>query len=278
MVDSGNKRRVAGQALVWGLVLVGVIGIFATLQRQLIYFPTVVEEAVLDAEAARLDLSAWRNEQGQLVGWRTVAEGSARRRILVFHGNAGLALQREYYVRGLQALRQGWEVFLFEYPGYGSRAGEPSEQGIKSAAADALALLLGEDDSPVYLIGESLGSGVASHLAANFPSEVRGLLLVTPFSSLTDVAAHHYRLLPVRTLLRERYDSMAALPGYRGPVAFLLAGDDEVVPVALGQRLHDAYAGPKWLRIIPGAGHNTLPLHPGADWWRQVFDFLLQQE
>jgi pimeloyl-ACP methyl ester carboxylesterase len=146
---------------------------------------------------------------------------------------------------------------------------------IKAAAARALELLLSHDTRPIYLIGESLGSGVASHLAATFPEQVAGLLLVTPFSSLHDVAAHHFKLLPVRTLLSERYDSMEALSHYRGPVAFLLAGQDEVVPKILGQRLHDNYNGPRWLRVIPGAGHNSLPLYPNTDWWGEVSAFLL---
>jgi pimeloyl-ACP methyl ester carboxylesterase len=104
---------------------------------------------------------------------------------------------------------------------------------------------------------------------------VAGLLLVTPFSSLVDVAAHHFKWLPARAVLSERYDSMEALSHYRGPVAFLLAGEDEVVPKDLGQRLYDQYQGLKWIRVIPGAGHNSLPVYPGAEWWGEVSAFLL---
>ena len=270
-----TRWGVFNRVVIWGIVALGVIGIFAKLQRQMIYYPTVAGEAELLAEATGLGLQAWHHNSGKLVGWRAGTEGDGSRRLLVFHGNAGFALHREYYVEGFQALEQGWEVFLFEYPGYGSRPGSPSENAILSAATQAVELLLSRDARPVYLIGESLGSGVASHLAATFPEQVAGLLLVTPFSSLPDVAAHHFKWLPVRTLLSERYNSMEALSHYRGPVAFLLAGDDEVVPTSLGQQLHDNYKGRKWLRVIPGAGHNTLPLHPAAEWWGEVSAFLL---
>ena len=115
----------------------------------------------------------------------------------------------------------------------------------------------------------------ASYLAANYPEQVAGLLLVTPFTSLVDVAAHHYAFLPVRALLSERYDSLEALSHYRGPAAFLLAGSDEVVPTELGQQLYDSYPGPKRLWVAEGAGHNTLPLQVGAPWWSEVSSFLL---
>jgi pimeloyl-ACP methyl ester carboxylesterase len=268
-----TRRRLTGHVVIWGIVALGVIGIFTALQRQMIYYPTVAGERVLLDEAARLGLQAWREENGDLIGWRPAAESDGGRRMLVFHGNAGFALHREYFVEGFRALGEGWEVFLFEYPGYGARPGSPSEEAIKSSANRALKLLLSRDSRPIYLVGESLGSGVASHLAAAFPEKVAGLLLVTPFSSLSDVAAHHFKWLPVRTLLSERYDSMEALSHYRGPVAFLLAGQDEVVPKVLGEQLHDHYNGPKWLRVIPGAGHNSLPLYPTADWWGEVSAF-----
>jgi pimeloyl-ACP methyl ester carboxylesterase len=195
---------------------------------------------------------------------------------MVLHGNAGYALHRVYYARGFAALDEGWQVFLFEYPGYGARDGSPSEEAIKRAALAALQRLLDEDDArPVYLVGESLGSGVAAYLAAEYSAQVAGLLLVTPFTSLVDVAAHHYPVLPVRLFLRERYDNREALARYGGPVAFLLAGRDEIVPTRLGRELYDRYRGPKWLRVDENAGHNSLDFRPGASWWRELSSFLL---
>ena len=134
------------------------------------------------------------------------------------------------------------------------------------------------DARPVFITGESLGSGVATFLASTFPNEVAGLLLVTPFPSLADVAAHHYPFLPTRILLSERYDSREALSHYSGPVAFLLAGRDEVVTSKLGQQLYDSYSGPKWLHIEEYAGHNTLPYDPGASWWGDVSTFLISSK
>lgn len=246
----------------------------SALQRHLIYFPSTAQARVLEESALRGGLQPWRDEAGKVIGWRTPDNPGARYRMLVFHGNAGYALDRGYFVNGLRAQGKQWDVFLFEYPGYGAREGTPSEANFQTSATQALEALLADDSTPVFVTGESLGSGVASYLAATFPDEVAGLLLVTPFSSLTDVAAHHYPFLPVRILLSERYDSVEALSRYRGPVAFLLAGRDEVVPRVLGQQLYDSYGGPKWLHIEEQAGHNTLPYSPDTPWWGEVVGFL----
>ncbi len=247
---------------------------FTTLQRHLIYFPSTAQADELSQEAARIGLTTWRDGNGSAIGWKSTGDRSTPNRMLVFHGNAGYALHRDYFVAGFQALGDEWEVFLFEYPGYGAREGTPSAATFKATAAQALESLLAADSRPIYVIGESLGSGIASYLAATFPQQVAGLLLVTPFSSLADVAAHHYPFLPVRTLLSERYDSVEALAHYRGPVAFLIAGRDEVVTTSLGRRLYDSYTGPKWLRVEAQAGHNSLPYNPEAAWWGEVSKFL----
>ncbi|MBU1692436.1 MAG: lysophospholipase [Verrucomicrobia bacterium] len=264
-------------ALVYG----GLLILFAIGQRQYIYYPVKRPESELAELAGRMGLSMWRDGEGAFTGWRTRRSllAAPAYRAVVFHGNAGFALHRKYFVDGFSAAGDGlaWEVLLFEYPGYGARAGVPSEPNIQQAAATAVEALLAEDERPLFLVGESLGSGVAAHIAARFPERVAGLLLVTPFTSLADVAAHYYPFLPVRWLLRERYDAAGDLARYAGPVAVLLAGRDDVIPVRFGQRLFDGYSGPKRLWVQEAATHNTLDYDPHAAWWREVTGFLLEQ-
>lgn len=275
MNDRSSQLYSYGLALL--IPVLGVFAVFTALQRHLIYFPSHASAEDLTREGARLRLEPWLGSDGASIGWKPTARQGAHNRMLVFHGNAGYALHRTYFVSGLQAQGEQWEVRLFEYPGYGAREGRPSEATLKAAAAEALKMLLATDARPIFLAGESLGSGVASHLAGSFPDQVAGLLLVTPFSSLVDVAAHHYPFLPVRSLLRERYDATEALSRYHGPVAFVLAGRDEVVPTRLGQQLYDGYTGPKWLRVEAHATHNSLTYHPEAVWWSEVSKFLTAQ-
>ncbi|MBP7829225.1 MAG: alpha/beta fold hydrolase [Kiritimatiellae bacterium] len=263
------------------LVFAGAVLMFLALQRKYIYFPVRAPEAELSALAGRAGLADWRDAAGDLLGWRTRRSllAAPKYRLAVFHGNAGFALHRQYFVDGFHAAGDGlqWEVLLFEYPGYGARPGRPSEKSIKSAAEAAVKSLLAEDDRPLFLAGESLGSGVAAWLAGRFPDRVAGLFLVTPMTRLADVAAHHYPFLPVRRLLREQYDAAGDLKRYAGPVAVLLAGRDEVVPAAIGRRLFDGYAGPKRLWVQEEAGHNTLDYDPRAEWWHEVAGFLTEK-
>ena len=263
------------------LVYAGLLLVMLGLQRHFIYFPGRAAEGDLLERASAWGLEPWRDQDGAIIGWRSPAIGGApaRNAVVVFHGNAGHALDRTYFVDGFASLPDAgdWQVHIFEYPGYGARPGRPSEGAIKLAAEQAVAMLQRDgqrEGRRLVLIGESLGTGVACHLAARQPDAIAGLLLITPFTSLVDVGRHHYPFLPVRLLLRERYDNVRALQDYRGPVAFLLAGRDEVIPTRLGRRLHDGYTGPRKLIVQPDRTHNTLAYGPDADWWQEVAAFL----
>jgi pimeloyl-ACP methyl ester carboxylesterase len=261
------------------LAYVVVLLMVAAFQRSLIYHPGRAPEAGLIDEARGWRLEPWRDASGAIIGWRSRARGEprARHRLLVFHGNAGYALHRAAFVEGFEQLEDGrvWEVYLFEYPGYGARPGSPGEKAIIDAGLAALDTLARADERPVFLLGESLGSGPACALASREPARIRGLLLWTPFASLTGVAAHHFPFLPVRLILRDRWENTIALERYHGPVGVRLAELDEVVTTAQGKKLYDAYAGPKRLWIAAGAGHNTMDLDPAGTWWREATAFVL---
>ncbi len=256
----------------------GAIVLFmAGCQRQMIYYPARGTESALTSYAADAGFAPWTDQSGQLIGWasplRQGVEPEAR--IVVFHGNAGFALNRIFYYDGFRRARgDAWQVLLFEYPGYGARDGRPGEESFVDAARDAVRELLNEEDALLYIVGESLGSGVATRIAAEFPDSVDGLILITPFSSLPDVGARHFPWLPVSWLLRDRYDNVEALAGYDGPIAILVAENDRVVPADLGQKLYDSYAGPKRLWIQKGRDHNDLDLTSVSPFWSEACAFL----
>lgn len=260
------------------LIYGGLVLIMAGCQREMIYFPSTSPEEHLLKEAQAKGMTAWRNADHELIGWKKSSPepGNGGNAVVIFHGNAGYALHRDYFVDGFLALedQQPWTIHIFEYPGYGARQGRPSEERFKAAAGEALAGLLGENYDRLFLVGESLGTGVATYLAGRYADRIAGLLLITPFTSLVEVGRKHYPIFPVGMLLRDRYDNLEPLQGYGGPVAFLLAGADEIIPPALGRRLYAAYAGPKHLWVQEGRGHNSLNYHPKAAWWQEVVDFL----
>jgi len=275
------RRGLVRLAAALAFVYIAFMGLLSGCQRHLIYFPHRAPLTEVRQQAARMGMEAWENADGQVIGWRAArAEDTARpaARLLVFHGNAGSAVHRAYFLDGFAAVNDSatWEVTILEYPGYGARAGKPGEKSLTEAAGAALAQLWREDERPVFVLGESLGSGVACRMAGDFPDQVSGVFLITPFTQLGDVGRHHYPFLPVGLILRDRYDNVSALQRYQGPVAVLIAGQDEVIPAELGRRLHDGYAGPKRLWEQPAARHNGLDYRPGAAWWQEVSAFLIQ--
>ena len=112
----------------------------------------------------------------------------------------------------------------------------------------------------VSAIGASLGSGVASQLAAQRPLE--RLALITPFDSMVATARAHYPLFPVNWLLDERYESDRALSGYRRPVLILHGGRDDIVPEANTLRLVSTLPAPPTVVRVAEAGHNDIDAHP----------------
>lgn len=258
------------QALLTVAIAYVVVLLAATVfQRRLLYYPQTLTADSAAERAASHGLVAWHNASGQFVGWKLPSRQPAVASVLVAHGNAGSALDRVYFARPLRDA-VAVDVYLLEYPGYGIRAGSPSMASLLAAAEEAFALLPGT--VPRYLVGESLGSGVAAHLAGTRPREVAGVALFMPFDNLANVAQAAFPFLPASLVLRDRFSPEQSLANYRGPLKVVLAELDEVIPLRFGQRLYEGYAGPKDLQVVKGARHND-PADQTPVWWRGVFAF-----
>lgn len=264
--------RVILLTILGGLLLSGCQDFF-------VYHPTTDDERSLLSMANQKGLEPWYGEEGERIGWYAGTNRREKaRRVIIFHGNGGQAIDRDHYVRGFQGPRadEAWEVYILEYPGYGSRAGKPSEGAFIQAAREGVEYLLKETPGgPLYVVGTSLGSGVASQVAAAYPDSIPAILLITPFTNIEDVGATSVPRFLVRLLLRDRYDNEKALSRYAGRVGVLLAGADHVVPTELGRRLYEGYEGEKRLWVQPGAGHNTLDYDPTSELWAEVTAFFL---
>ncbi|TAK91641.1 MAG: alpha/beta hydrolase [Verrucomicrobia bacterium] len=238
-------------------------------QRRLIYFPTKLIASAAEQAAAQNGFSPWRNQAGQIIGWKMTVKVASTGSVLVIHGNAGCAIDRSYLAEPIhEALPL--DVHVLEFPGYGARAGSPNMTSILVAAEEAFGQL--PQDKPVYLVSESIGAGAAAHLAKLHPDRVKGMAMFVPYDDLASVGQRAMPYLPVRLLLRDRYQPALWLRSYRSPIQFVLAGADEVIPTKFGQRLHDSYQGPKQLQIIPGAHHNEVE-EQSPEWWQGVFAF-----
>ena len=244
--------------------------VVALCQRKLLYHPARYPAGALDKVALGLGLRPWTNGVGQRIGWHKPApNGMAAGRVLIVHGNAGSALDRVDFVEGLQGAAS-LDAYILEYPGYGERDGRAGQDGILRAAAEGLETLTNQGN--LFVLGESLGTGVAAWLAGNYPEAIDGVMLFCPYNSMTAVAQHHMSIFPVRWMLRDRYPSEEWLKNYRGPVGVVVATEDVVVPARFGQRLYAGYSGPKKLWELGDCGHNDVCLRP-EEWWRDLVAF-----
>ena len=239
-------------------------------QRHMLYFPDATN--LSPDQAGKLGLRHWPSPE-RFHGFIAAREPpDVRGTIVIFHGNAMAAFHRLFYLDALG--RQHFRVLLAEYPGYGGRGGKPTEEALVQDALEVLQMAHAQFGAPLYVWGESLGCGVAAGAVGQTKTPVAGLALFLPWDSLANVAAFHYPFFPVRWLLRDRYDNVANLRHYQGPVAVILAGDDEVVPVSHGKQLYAQLDTAKKLWVMPGAGHNSMPVEANQGWWREVAAFL----
>lgn len=232
------------------LVYLGLCGLVYARQRDLVYYPQETR-----VEAAQTDF-ALVHDGVTLRGW--VVNPGRSRALIYFGGNAEpVQVNRERFARWFPK----HTVYLMAYRGFGASEGEPTEAGI---TGDALALFdqvqLLHPETGIDVVGRSLGSGVAAHVAAHRP--VRRLALITPYDTLVHVGQVHYRWLPVHLLARERYDSVSNLSRYTGPILVVRAGQDTVIPPANTQRLINSLPRPPRVLELRTADHSSIAFAP----------------
>lgn len=195
----------------------------------------------------------------RLHGW-FLAHPEPRAVVLFMHGNGGnVAL----WAPSLKFLvdRHRVSALVFDYRGYGKSAGEPSEKGILQDARAARAWLTERtrvNESDVVLMGQSLGGGVAVDLAAK--DGARGLVLVSTFTSMPDVAAQHINWLPTQWLMTQRFHSLAKIRSYPGPLLVCHGDADHLIPFEQGEQLYleAASTQKEFIRHV-GGDHNDPP-------------------
>ena len=220
------------------------------MQRSLLYFP---QPRSINHPANTLILQTADAEQLVV----TVRHHDGPKALIYFGGNG------QDVSASLASFDQAFPdraIYLLHYRSYGGSTGEPTEQNLTQ---DALALFdhVRARHGDIAVAGRSLGSGVAIRLASQRP--VSRLALITPYNSVADIAATQFPYIPVRWLLKDRYESWRYAKNIKVPTLLLSASADELIPAASTEQLLGNFApGIARLVVIQDAGHNTLSESP----------------
>jgi pimeloyl-ACP methyl ester carboxylesterase len=242
------------------------------MQNTFLYFPSSDRptDRLLAAEKMRL----WQKTSTDYRGLTADQDRPAPNgTIVLFHGNGGTALDRGFYLEPLLGL--GFRVILAEYPKYGGRPGRVGEKPFVGDGLETVRLAYAQYGQPLYLLGESLGCGVAAAVARQSSVPIAGLILITPWDTLAAAAKSLFPFLPVTFLLSDKYDSLGNLRSFKGKISLVGAERDEILPIKHAYNLYQSLPeGQKRMWVIRGAGHNDWPFHADPSLWKEMTDFI----
>ncbi len=242
-----------------------------SLERAHIYHPAPYPQGDWNPQGIGYEDALFQADDGtHLHGWY-LPHPQPQAVVLFAHGNAGnvtshLSVARELYEQ------HGVSILLFDYRGYGRSEGTPDEAGLLQdarAARSWLARRAGVDEREIVLVGQSLGGAVAVDLAAG--DGAPGLVLISTFTSLPDLARHHVPLLASSVRMTNEFDSLSKIGRYSGPLLQSHGDEDEIVPYEFALDLFGAARGTKQFVTVRGGRHND-PL--GGEFHRAFDEFL----
>jgi uncharacterized protein len=227
-------------------------------QRNLLYFPQPSDKNVGATKVS------FTNNGIELRGW--IVNPKQDEALLYYGGNAeGI----EQNIQFFQNMLPNYSVYLIPYRGYGESMGKPTENDLYSDALYIYDQLITQH-TKISLFGRSLGSGIASYVAAR--RRIKNLILVTPYDSIENVAKGVYWMFPISLLLKDKYNSLAHVARIKTQPLILMAEYDQVIPRKNSENLISAFGKQQQSVIVKGAGHNDISSYP--DYANSIYQYL----
>tara|TARA_Y100000590_G_scaffold350633_1_gene402614 strand:- start:298 stop:1134 length:837 start_codon:yes stop_codon:yes gene_type:complete len=213
-------------------------------QRNLLYHPkennyfgdplTVEIEKVKVNTQDRIELLSWYHNKN-LNNYKT---------ILFLHGNAGSLENRIHKINHFKDMNVNF--LLISWRGFSGNKGKPTEKGLYEDAKSAVAWLKskGVNENNIIIYGESLGTAVAAEIAQN--KNFAGIILESPFTSMIDAGKNKYPYLPVRLLLKDKYESNKKIKNIKSPILIMHGKVDTLVPFDMGKKMYELANEPKY--------------------------------
>ena len=226
--------------LIYFLVLISTY-IF---QRNLLYHPTENNYSG-DKILVSIEKIKIKTQDGiELISWFHNKNLNDYKTILFLHGNAGSLENRIHKINHFQNININFLIIAWR--GFNGNEGKPTEKGLYEDAESAVSWLKskGIKESNIIIYGESLGTGVATEIAQN--KNFAGIILESPFTSMIDAGKDKYPYLPVRLLLKDKYESDKKIKNINSPMLIMHGKVDKIVPFHMGKKMYELANEPKY--------------------------------
>ena len=213
-------------------------------QRNLLYHPNEnnysEDKISVDIENVRIKTS----DNIELLGWYHEKNLKDFKTLIFFHGNAGSLENRIHKLNHFRDMNINFLIIAWR--GFSGNNGNPSEQGLYEDGKSAIDWLIkkGVSEKNLILYGESLGTGVATHLAQN--KNFAGVILETPFTSMIDAAKKFYPYIPVKLLLKDKFENYKKIKNINSPILIMHGEADQLVPFSMGEKIYEIANEPKY--------------------------------
>lgn len=251
------KKRLRASVIIMLTIYLGCLALLLGFENKLVYHPWSAVEYWTPPPGLKYEDVTLKSNTGDTIHAWWCPDPQATFTILFSHGNAGNLSGHAHIIAAIRA-RVPCNVLIYDYPGFGKSTGKPNEAGCYAAAEAAYQWVTNTKQEPtekLLLMGQSLGCAMSCHLAVKV--EHRGLVLLSPFTTIRDIGQEVLPIFPVKWIMRHRYDNRSALQQYQKPLLIGHSTVDEVIPYHHGKDLFDAaVTKQKTFCEISGVGHN----------------------
>jgi fermentation-respiration switch protein FrsA (DUF1100 family) len=213
-------------------------------QRNLLYHPNEnnysEDKILVDIKKVKILTS----DNIELLGWYHEKNLKNYKTLVYFHGNAGSLENRIHKLNHFQDMNINFLIIAWR--GFSGNNGKPTEKGLYEDGKSAINWLAqkGVNEKKIILYGESLGTGVATHLAQN--KSYAGIILETPFTSMIDAAKNFYPYIPVNFLLKDKFENYKKIKNINSPILVMHGEADQIVPFLMGKKIYEIANEPKY--------------------------------
>ena len=213
-------------------------------QRNLLYHPTENnysgDKILVSVEKVKIKTQ----DNIELLSWYHNKNLNNYKTILFLHGNAGTLENRIHKINHFKDMNINFIIVAWR--GFSGNQGKPTEEGLYEDARSAVRWLRakGIKEENIIIYGESLGTGIATEIAQN--KNFAGIILESPFTSMIDAGREKYPYLPVRFLLKDKYESNKKIKNIKSPILIMHGKIDNIVPFYMGKKMYELANEPKY--------------------------------